>query len=1059
MDKLSAIQKFVRNNYKLLREATQFDKRRYKEIKKQYFGKALKHRFGNPRDKEICDCFVELLIKTEGILDENALQLAIWDLPFLKLNNITADQYSATISSVSGRYAIKEEIAGLKELDRIERQLEWVKKDRTKDIEDLIIQKKEEYRRLPSILDDADFDEPQKPSQRDKATNWWEYLNLRDNPFPGPLDGFSMIDKSLYHHIIVETGPIRWAMSKLESDPFDIFHRGFLLAGEFGTGKTTFYDFISPHLTMKLVEPIRIALTENIDEAHYVQKFERELCIEVTKLARRYNLVGAGPIIDISEARIQMLDIQKVVKGFMIFLDDLHKHANSNLVFRFLSHLQIVKNNLSRDGINVAFIVAGFPTWRERIKQDSALTGFFDAPDQLTLPEVTPALAAQAIKRRLQAFAANPDKALEVKEEFLRSVFNRLCAEREVDNIGFRPYIQEAIQRFEQKQFDILSVDITMLDAVTSQEIRATLEANGDFAKSIRKLIFGGGIKKKSVGEMTLRILCEIYLRNGVTEDEDFFRARTFYFKRLSEAGFIQKFARLLDLQGVLVWKVNPLIEKLNKDIIAKFGLSMEDYLVPIYSTAVRRASKKKERTKVEIYEQDLKQWQKELDAQVIYSLEKALTSYSDNVFQFIHNRTYARGALPPPVDKVKEAIWTMMKSIIRYESPLLLDICGETNIEGWSLRHRSLQCSQHFISLLRDAKSANFTVADHTRLISFADEAFGESWNDLKDSIRIHRESGVTCYMLPTKMLRTIYAEHAILLSSTGRHSEYFSSLGRFIEQLEQTVRQYLLVSSALVFGPYHIRVKHYPEDIRRYITKSLRSQSTSYEGYNEFENLNRGQYRSLFQDSGKSTPFHRYIIKPAIARWDTQDITTFFKVFGDINIITSHKKSSLAEDTRRDIPTFFRLACRFIADLCVRLKSLLMIENLILVSSDTTCVLFGQRLEGYENLSREVRNGEAKLPESVYHHDITNALQSDALPELMSNTDNIFGCVELEMLEVDETRIKFGREFSEIMSLTAYYLAKNMIIGKPLYGASIWLQETSQSSSEFLRGGFPSY
>ena len=1044
MNKIGAIQKFVRDNYKLLRETAQFDKKSYKEIKKEYFGKVLKHQFGNPRDKEICDCFVELLIKTERVLDEKVLQQVVSGTPFLKMNNVTATQYVATISSVAEKYAIKEEIASLKEIDKIERQLEWVKKKHTKEIDDLITQKRDEYRRLPSILDDVDFEEPPKPPQRGKVTTWWEDLNLKDNPFSGPLDGFSMIDESLYQHIIVETNPIRWALNKLERDPSDIFHKGFLLAGEFGTGKTTFYDFIAPHLTMKFIEPIRIALTENIDEAHYVQKFEKELCIEITKLTKRYNLTRTSPMIDITEARVHMIDIQKIVKGFVIFIDDLHKHANFNLVFRFLAHLQIIKNNFSRDDINVAFFVAGFPSWREKIKQDSALTGFFDAPDQLTLPEVTPSIAAQAINRRLQAFAVNPDKELEVKEEFLKSVFRRVCAERGIDNIGFRPYIQEAIQRFEQKQFDILSVDITMLDTVKSQEIKATLEANDDFVKSISKLIFGGGIKKRTIREMTLRILCEIYLRKGVTEHEEFFNTSKFHFKRLSEAGFIQKFDRLTDGQHVLVWKINPSIEELNKEIIDKFGLSIEDYLVPIYSATIQKPLKRKERTKVQIYEQDMKQWQKKLDPHIISSLQKALTSYSENIFQFTHNRTYPDGALPP-IEKVKESIWTMMKSIIRYESPLLLDICGETNIDGWMLRHRSLQCSEYFLSLLRNTSSANFTTTDHTRLISFADEAFGELWNDLKHSINVYRTSGVTCYMLPKKTLRTIYAEHSILFSSAGQHPEYFNSLARFVEQFEQTLRQYLLVSSTLVFGPYHVRVKYYPEGIRKYITKTLPSPSTSYEGYNEFENLNRGQYRLLFQHSGNLTPFYRCIIRPVIAKWSTQDINAFFKIFGDINIITSHKKTSLAEDTKRDMSTFFKLACRFIADICIRLKSLLITENLIVVSGDSTCILFGQRLEEHESFVREVRAGETKLAESIYHHDITNALQSNPLLELMNNTDNIFGCVELEMLEVDGTRIKFGRGFSEIMSLIAYYLAKNKIIGQPLYGASIWLRETS--------------
>jgi hypothetical protein len=470
----------------------------------------------------------------------------------------------------------------------------------------------------------------------------------------------------------------------------------------------------------------------------------------------------------------------------------------------------------------------------------------------------------------------------------------------------------------------------------------------------------------------------------------------------------------------------------------------MEDYLVPLYAATIQKPLKRKERTKLQLYDHDLKQWQKELDPLIISSLQKALTSYSENVFPFTHNRVYPQDGLPP-IESVRESVWTMMKSIIRYESPVLLDICGETNIDGWTLRHRSLQCSEHFISLLRNTRRANFTTADHTRLISFADEAFGELWNDLKNSIDVYRDSGITCYMLPKKMLRVIYAEHTTLLSPARQHSEYFGSLTRFLEELEQTLRQYLLVSSTLIFGPYYVRVKCYPENIRKYITKRPPSPSSSYEGYNEFENLNRGQYRSLFQDSGKSAPFYRYIARPVIKKWETQDIDAFFEMFGDMNIITSHRKTSLAEDTKRDISTFFRLACRFIADMCIRLKSLLMTENLIVVSDDGTHVLFGHRLEEYGDAAREVRAGETKLPDSIYHHDITKALESDVAAELMNRTDNVFGCVELEMLQVDETRIEFGREYSEVISLITYYLAKDKILGKPLYGESIWLREIS--------------
>lgn len=1043
MNKMDALRKFVRDNYKLLNEKTQFDRIRYKDIKKDYFGRVLKHQFGNPNDKEICEVFTEALIKNEKILDKQTLQQEIERTPFLKINNRNADNYTAIIDSVSGEFALKDEVDGLRGIQKIEKQLAWLKKERSKEIEDLISQKEEAYRRLPSILDDHKFEEPEHIIQPTRRTDWWEDLNLRENPFPGPLDGFYMIDKSLYQSIIIETRPILWALEKLESPMPDIFHRGFLLAGEFGTGKTTFYDFIASHLIIKLIEPIRIALTENISEAHYVQKFENEICIAISNLCKQHHLTGTDRIMDFGEAKTRMKDLQKHVRGFLIFIDDLHKHTNLDLVFSFLSHLQIIKNNFSRDGIMVVFIVAGFPAWRRKIKQDSALSGFFDAADELTLPEVTPEIAAQAIKKRLQAFSVNPNKELEVKEEFLQSIFKKVSKERGIANIGFRPYIQEAVQRFQQKQFDILSVDITVLEPEVSQEIRATLEENDEFAKSINKLIFGGGIKKRKVRERALRILGEIYLGRGVTEDEEFFKTNVYYFQKLSEVGLIQKFRRERDDKNILVWNISPLLSELNDTIISKFHMSIEDYLVPVYLPITPRAMQK--RSRIQSFERDLKKWGRALEPSYITNIQKALTGYSEHIFQFTksqHRKSLSLDTLPT-INIVKEPVWLMMKSIIQYESPQLLNICGENNIQGWGLRHRSLQCSEHFILLLHDIESTSPSVSDHTRLISFADEAFVELWNEFNESMKIYRRSHVRCYMLPKGFLKNIYAEYATLLYPSDKHTEYFQSLDRFLEQIEQIIRKYLHVSSTLIFGPLNRRITYYPDDINKYINRNLPSQSISYESYNEFEHLNRGQYRLLFQDSNKSSPFYRYIIRPIMLKWDNQDISSFFKIFGDVNIITSHNKTISAEDTKRDTQTFFRLTCRLIADMCLRLKELLMITNTTQVTDDATYIMFGYQYVEHEKLERFIKGIEIKPPEAIYKHEISEGLKSNVINDILNNSDNTFGCIELDMLEIEGIRIKFNREFCKSVPLIAYYLATGKIDGKPLYGASVWFQE----------------
>ena len=84
MKKIDAIRCFVRNNYKLINN-TDFNRVEYRNIKKDYFGRELKHKFGIPSDKNICDVFIEALIKNEKILSKDNLQEKIELNPFLKL--------------------------------------------------------------------------------------------------------------------------------------------------------------------------------------------------------------------------------------------------------------------------------------------------------------------------------------------------------------------------------------------------------------------------------------------------------------------------------------------------------------------------------------------------------------------------------------------------------------------------------------------------------------------------------------------------------------------------------------------------------------------------------------------------------------------------------------------------------------------------------------------------------------------------------------------------------------------------------------------------------------
>ena len=235
------------------------------------------------------------------------------------------------------------------------------------------------------------------------------------------------------------------------------------------------------------------------------------------------------------------------------------------------------------------------------------------------------------------------------------------------------------------------------------------------------------------------------------------------------------------------------------------------------------------------------------------------------------------------------------MKCILRYESPALLDIYGSTNPYGWRLRHRALKGPQQFFGLqkIRNMNAASKT--DIARKITFANEAFNELWEEFRRVLSISQSAHVKAFQLPVKFLTCIYEEHEKLFAFTREREEYFCSFERVVKSLEECIRNYLHVSSVLLVGSYHSRITYYPQEIRKYISTTV-TPSTSYEAYNEFENMNRGQYRSLFtQLVDKKSPFYRFIIQPLISSWDSHDLNAFFNLFGDMNIVVSHLKKCL--------------------------------------------------------------------------------------------------------------------------------------------------------------------
>ena len=72
---------------------------------------------------------------------------------------------------------------------------------------------------------------------------WWERLNLSDNPFE-KVKGMSQTDLK---DLLVKTSTITKYEKRLQN-PTTLFNRIFLIFGEFGSGKSTLFQFIRSRL-------------------------------------------------------------------------------------------------------------------------------------------------------------------------------------------------------------------------------------------------------------------------------------------------------------------------------------------------------------------------------------------------------------------------------------------------------------------------------------------------------------------------------------------------------------------------------------------------------------------------------------------------------------------------------------------------------------------------------------------------------------------------------------------------------------------------------------------
>lgn len=896
---LEGIHRFVRE-HSLELTAEDNDTSVVKKLRKKFFIEKYNKKFGIPNLGELANETIRYLINVGQIRDIEEIQKIISKSPFLEKYVDDFSIFEEDFNRYQGepqltvddlkRMKQREYLKKVEDQIRdkvVQEQVEEIREGFEKeiaDLEEVKKQKEEEYLSIPSMLDESTFEEPSlKVEVRELEEDWWRTLGLRDDPFP-TYEGLSRIPKELFEKIVVKTKIFQDYLDRIERGSGEILNKGILIIGDFGSGKTTFFDYLPVYLIDKKIKPIRLTMLPFNDPFTYFASFEVDLFNELNEFYRDrfgYYFQGSANTESIQDIMGELCE--KEYWRFLIILDDLHKHKGvEETVITFLSNLQIFKDKLVRKNLDVGFLISGLPIWETYLRKEESLGGFINAIDYI--PQVEPRIAYAVIKKRIEAYAVNPEKCNAINIDFINKIYRKALHEGSFR--GYRTFIRSIIDEFKRGNFDILETQIE-IERDTLKFIQRIIEENGRLKKAFDKFIFGSRIEREINRERGLECLIRTYLSQGITEDDPFFESNKYHFQKLKNAGLIQK----SKIDGShFKWRISQDLFNANEKILRKYNLSLEDYLVKLYIKTPRgRQIKTLRAGETDKINKFLEEFDDLLGASVSDLVKSSFTIY-DNISEIDQSK------FPPLynfISDCKRSLAYLSKAVFTYERIIKIPEKDEDVLKLWATHWISPNGVAHFMNQVSHyASETSSEKVNEIIAIIRVDfkEAYTELFDILKEQIELERRVFPMPFGDLTREEINNLNEIRKMFADKKTEDTYFNIIKKLTEDIEQKLRKFLFISLHLLYGSYDQRKERIEDpEIGKYI--SLKPEVIAHptfdeRSYNEFENLNRGQYKSLILDN----PFRNRIFKHVFRNFP--ELPSFIEFFCDKNVSISHGK-----------------------------------------------------------------------------------------------------------------------------------------------------------------------
>lgn len=903
-----------------------------------------------------------------------------------------------------------------------------VMEEATREIQEEIEKKKQEYLSIPSVIDGEIEEEPpiKKIKKHETTGEWWERFNLIENPFK-VQEGLSQIPEEMYDDVVFKTPIYETYINRALYNCDELLYKGRPLLGDFGSGKSTLIDYLGFSLIEQKIKLFRIVLPPRADIVTLNIILENKLFDQLRTFFKSrfgYDFSGEPELNSI----IQMFKMLEQNEGwnFIIVIDDLHKIIGGDeVVMNFLSSLQITKSEFNRNNIKVGFLVAGLPLWKKYLQEKGALKGFLDGTPDF-MPEVTPELAYDVIKMRFKAFSKNPDINNTIDLDFLKQIYRKTVND---GFLGFRTFMTNIETELRDKgNYSIFESNPMEIPQETLNAINEMIEENKILKVCFNKYIFGSGIEANENRDHGLKILIKIYLDKGICDDDKFVIENKYHFQKLAYSNLINKIST--DNKKAK-WVLNPELYKLNSKVLKEYNLSLEDYLRPIFTTPVKkeivdRIAKNRYENFINDNISGLKEYEQLLHAS-LGPYEKA-TKINMRKINF----------------KEIETLITEWKTSLSQLSTCIFIIEGLTKpssltpdqiLKTWSDYWNYPQQLKQFVDELGKFKGQ----LDQMPLIRrFYIEAFNELYEIFINNFEVNRKFNINLNDLNETEIELLNDCRLRFIAPYTRDN-YFKLLKNLNEYLEAKIRVFLLIFLHLLYGERKNRLNQIKDnEVLRYIQKDPRLYDNP--SYNEFENLNRGQYKKLFLENPN---LKKSFIATVLGNNYHNNYKEFFEVFADTNIITSHLKyDSISSDLQSKIYSYLLKSIDFLKQLN---KALLEIYNNYFyineIKQDSVSCYFSLQGIKNEKINHKIFELGDEILKDMSIIDPVEITDKD-YKRVFSTLSNLCDKIKLYYLNLEDYVLierVFGIKYRNFIALLACLRYKEKIEIKDRFGAKV--------------------